>query len=115
MANDLALLGEVLRDYGGPLKDLAVKLSKDPRKWGPALNLFLRGQNPWPEKVSSKPTEKRLALLKPLKTVVELPKPDIFRAVDHLRFTPNDERETAELVIGFLGDNIENAFFQQRR
>lgn len=100
--NDLTLLGEALCNHGGLLKDLCVKLDKDPTKWEPALGRLLREENPW-EKL-------KFSILEPLKVVAELSKVDCFCAKDAFAITPDQDRKTAELVIGYLGSNFENVF-----
>lgn len=100
--NDLTLLGEALRNHGGLLKDLCVKLDKDPAKWEPALGRLLREENPW--------EKSKFSILEPLTTVAELPKVDRFCAKDTFVITPNRDRKTAELIIGDLDSKFKNAF-----
>lgn len=104
--NDLTLLGEALRVKGGPLMDLVRKREKNPEIWDPAFERFLRGENPWQEAKKLKAS----SLLQPLKATAEFPMTAEFRAIDHLRITPNNERATTDLVIGFLSDNVKNNF-----
>ncbi len=105
------MLSKVLvRELPGLMRDFMKKvLGENGQEWIEAFKRFLKKQNPWPE-TSSKPAKKRLAVLQPLETITEFPKTDIFRAIDHLRITPDNERATAELVIGFLSDNVRNNF-----
>ncbi|MCX6809885.1 MAG: hypothetical protein NTZ65_04030 [Candidatus Berkelbacteria bacterium] len=94
-------LGEALRQIAGPLKDLHEKLSgEEGLVWLEKLKKFLRKENPWAEvqKVV-------VALLKFVKTV-ELPAVGAFKPEDHFKVTPERERKTAKVVIGYVSDNV---------
>lgn len=111
MARDMLGIMEKLvvlpRRHYGTTYDLLEKMAIP--EWEGAAKRFLRKENPWPE-TSSKPAKKRYAVLQPLETIAKFSKTDTFRAIDHLRITPDNERATAELVIGFLSDNVRNNF-----
>lgn len=49
-------------------------------------------------------------LLEPLKSTIETPAVEEFRAIDNFRVTSDKDRKTAEVVIGFIGDNFKNAY-----
>lgn len=101
--NDLTLLGEALRERGGPLMDFVRKRKKNPEIWDPAFERFLRGENPWQE------VKRRMKVLRELEQITEFPGTDVFKVADYLWLTPDNERATAELVIGYLyniGDNF---------
>lgn len=103
--SDLALLGEALRDLGGPLMDFCRKRSKDPEKWDGVLRLVLRGENPYPEKLDAKvATPELFAFVKG----VELPERAEFRPADHFRVTPGSDREMADVVIGYIDPDFQS-------
>ena len=98
------------REFPGLLRDLTQKvLGENGEEWLDALKPFLHKRNPWPE-ISSIPAKKRYKVLQPLKTVAEFPKTAEFKAIDHLQITPDNERVTAELVIGYISPNVEDNF-----
>lgn len=92
-----SMLGKL---FTGLLLDLIEKLSGEQgEEWHEALRKFLRKENPWAE------VEKVVvALLKLVKTV-ELPAIGAFKPEDHIKVTPERERKTAKLVIGYVSDN----------
>jgi len=63
-------------------------------------------KNPWSETTSPSKPRKRFKVLQSLETMAEFPGTAEFRVADHLLITPPDERATAELVIGFISDNV---------
>ncbi len=81
----------------GVVSDLLEKFSNP--EWIKATKRMLRKEDPWP-------------LLERLKTTIETPAVEEFRAIDHFRITPDKDRKTAEVVIGYIGDNFRNAFLQ---
>jgi len=100
----------VAREFPGLLRDLTQKvLAENGEEWLDQLKPFLHKRPTWQE-IASKSAKKRMKVLRALEQIAEFPQTDIFRAVDHLRITPDNERATAELVIGFLSDNIRSNF-----
>ncbi|MFC1656939.1 hypothetical protein ACFL14_03205 [Patescibacteria group bacterium] len=51
-------------------------------------------------------------LLETLKNMIKFPAIEKFRAIDHFKITPNEDRKTAEVVIGWISDNFRNLFLQ---
>jgi len=108
MSEDM-LIKVLVRELPGLMRDFMAKvLGENGREWIEAFKLFLKKRNPWSE-INLTPT-KRYKVLQPLKTIAEFPMTAEFRAIDHLRITPQDEEATAELVIGFITDNVKNNF-----
>lgn len=105
------MLGKVLvRELPGLMRDFMKKLlGENGQEWVAAFKLFLRKQNPWPEQAQAI-ARKLSALLDSLKTVIDFPGVDDFKVAEYLKITPEGEKATAELVIGYLGDNLRNNF-----
>ncbi|MFH1909698.1 MAG: hypothetical protein ABIJ72_00690 [bacterium] len=96
MAKDM--LGKL---FTGLLLDLIEKLSGEQGgEWHEALRKFLRKENPWAE------VEKVAVVLLKLVKTVELPAIGAFKPEDHFKVTPERERKTAKLVIGYVSDNV---------
>jgi hypothetical protein len=51
-------------------------------------------------------------LLEPLTSTIEIPASAEFKAVDHFKVTPNEDRKTAEVVIYYLSDSFRKLFLQ---
>ena len=105
------MLSKILvRELPGLMRDFMKKvLGENGQEWIEAFKLFLRKQNPWPEK-TGKMVKKLSVLLDSLKTVIDFSGVDSFNVVEYLKITPESEIGTAELVIGWLGQNIKNNF-----
>ncbi len=88
------------RLFAGLLLDLIEKLSGEQgEEWYEALRKFLRKENPWIE------TQKTvMALLRQVKTV-ELPAIGTFKPANHFKITPERERKTAEVPVGWMNDD----------
>jgi len=92
------MLGEVLRQVGGPLGDLWQKLAgEDGQEWLEALKRFLRKEESWPQVVKQ-------VLLKLVTTVI-LPAIATFRALDHFKVG-----EVEGVKVGFVSDNFKRVF-----
>lgn len=86
----------------GVVCDLLEKYS-DPA-WVDATKRMLRKEDPWPKGKSD--------LLEPLKSTIKTPAIPEFRAIDHLKINPNEDRKTAEVVIGWINNNFRVLFLQ---
>ncbi|MCL5407035.1 MAG: hypothetical protein M1429_00860 [Patescibacteria group bacterium] len=110
MSEDM-LSKTLVRELPGLMRDFMKKvLGDNGQEWIEAFKRFLKKQNPWSDASSSKPAKKRLKVLQPLKAVAEFLMTLEFRAADNFSITPQDQKTTAEVVIGFLNDNFKNAF-----
>lgn len=89
----------------GVVCDLLEKYS-DP-EWVEATKRMLRKEPPWPQGTKPKPSD----LLEPLKTV-ELPEVKVFKAKEAFTITPDQDRKTAKVIIGYISDNFRNAFLE---
>jgi hypothetical protein len=89
---DNTTLGEALRQVTGPLKDLHEKLSgEDGLTWLEELKKFLRKEKTWD-------------LLEQV-TTFTVPAISAFDAAAHFRVTPEKERKSTEVPIGWMNDN----------